>query len=208
LEPSVHRLVCVPGRGGALDSPAPADAPVVFYVHAKWGPDFLMYSPSRVPTSYSACLVSVCRPPGKPGHERSPGARLRAAKAARERRTDRQTDRWTDSQTRVTRVLRAPGELLIPHDTLYKKNVLLVRGRFRPFTLLHNDMLVGAAEQFFCTTDPKKYLRTADSIDECVFREDTLVLLEMTTRDMMEVGPLPFEERKGASLQPCVTKKH
>lgn len=26
-----------------------------------------------------------------------------------------------------------------------------------------------------------------DTYDECVFRDDTLVLLEMTTRDMMEV---------------------
>ena len=27
---------------------------------------------------------------------------------------------------------------------------MMVRGRFRPFTLLHNDMLQGAAGQFFC----------------------------------------------------------
>lgn len=27
-----------------------------------------------------------------------------------------------------------------------------------------------------------------DTYDECVYREDTLVLLELTTRDMMEVG--------------------
>ena len=36
------------------------------------------------------------------------------------------------------------GELQIPQETLYKKNVLLMRGRFRPFTLLHNDMLQGS----------------------------------------------------------------
>ena len=36
------------------------------------------------------------------------------------------------------------GGLQIPQETLYKKNVLLMRGRFRPFTLLHNDMLQGA----------------------------------------------------------------
>ena len=35
------------------------------------------------------------------------------------------------------------GELQIPQETLYKKYVLLMRGRFRPFTLLHNDMLQG-----------------------------------------------------------------
>lgn len=46
------------------------------------------------------------------------------------------------------------GELQIPQETLYKKNVLLVRGRFRPFTLLHNDMLQGVLEfkfQHACT---------------------------------------------------------
>ncbi|KAK9815358.1 hypothetical protein WJX72_002256 [[Myrmecia] bisecta] len=91
------------------------------------------------------------------------------------------------------------GELQIPQETLYKKNVLLVRGRFRPFTLLHNDMLIGAANQFFC--DPGNTLGTlgsangsidvtVDTYDECVFREDTLVLLEMTTRDMMEGGDM------------------
>ena len=36
------------------------------------------------------------------------------------------------------------GTLQIPQETLYKKNVLITRGRFRPFTLLHNDMLQGA----------------------------------------------------------------
>lgn len=29
-----------------------------------------------------------------------------------------------------------------------------------------------------------------DTYDECVFRDDTMVLLEMTTRDMMEGGDL------------------
>ena len=68
---------------------------------------------------------------------------------------------------------------------------MLVRGRFRPFTLLHNDMLMGAAQQFFCgpteTTigSTETYVSAAD--DECVYRDDTLVLLEMTTNDMMEV---------------------
>lgn len=38
----------------------------------------------------------------------------------------------------------------IPMEVLYKKNVLLTRGRFRPFTSLHNDMLMGAASQYFC----------------------------------------------------------
>ena len=96
---------------------------------------------------------------------------------------------------------------------LYEKNVLAVRGRFRPFTHLHNDMLIAAAEQFFCgrpaaaeksggggngkggggasssgtsfeAGSQQPYER------ECVYRADTVVLLEMTTRDMMEGGDL------------------
>ena len=105
------------------------------------------------------------------------------------------------------------GTLLVPHEALYKKNVLAVRGRFRPFTNLHNDMLIAAAEQFFCgrpaaaeksggggngkggggasssgtsfeAGSQQPYER------ECVYRADTVVLLEMTTRDMMEGGDL------------------
>jgi len=56
----------------------------------------------------------------------------------------------------------------------------------RPFTLLHNDMLQCAAGQFFCE-DEDTSATSAEGDDECVFRDDTLVLLEMTTRDMMEV---------------------
>ena len=48
-----------------------------------------------------------------------------------------------------------PGGLQIPQETLYKKNVLLVRGRFRPFTLLHNDMLMGAPAPL--APDPARY---------------------------------------------------
>ncbi|CAL5223766.1 g6330 [Coccomyxa viridis] len=87
------------------------------------------------------------------------------------------------------------GELQIPQETLYKKNVLLMRGRFRPFTLLHNDMLQGAATQFFCEVPSQSGTSgelglAGDTYDECVYREDTLVLLELTTRDMMEGGDL------------------
>ena len=57
----------------------------------------------------------------------------------------------------------------------------------RPFTLLHNDMLQGAAGQFFCEDEDTSATSASGADDECVFRDDTLVLLEMTTRDMMEV---------------------
>lgn len=91
------------------------------------------------------------------------------------------------------------GEPMIPQEILYKKNVLMLRGRFRyallleytisvffrPFTLLHNDMLMGAASQFFC--QPSDDLSPFDS---CVYPEDTEVVLEMTTRDMLDSGDL------------------
>ena len=84
------------------------------------------------------------------------------------------------------------GRLQIPQEALRKKNVLITRGRFRPFTLLHNDMLMGAAQQFFCDPPAGSMFDSTDSVtmgsyDECVYRDDTMVLLELTTRDMMEV---------------------
>jgi hypothetical protein len=96
------------------------------------------------------------------------------------------------------------GTLLVPHDALRRKNVLAVRGRFRPFTNLHNDMLIAAAQQFFCgrpepaggggggasvpAATGALAPGSAQSYEaECVYRDDTVVLLEMTTRDMMEV---------------------
>jgi hypothetical protein len=82
---------------------------------------------------------------------------------------------------------RSTGELQIPQEALYKKNVLLVRGRFNPFTNLHNDMLMGAANQFFCHPSDGG-LTVSDTFEECVFRDDTSVVLEITTKDMMEVN--------------------
>lgn len=91
-------------------------------------------------------------------------------------------------------LMMCAGKLEIPQEALYKKNVLITRGRFRPFTLLHNDMLMGAASQFFCTSSDGTSLanqsiasQDGDAYNECVYRDDTLVLLELTTRDMMEV---------------------
>lgn len=52
---------------------------------------------------------------------------------------------------------------------------------------------MGAASQFFCL-DPDGGLSSqdGDAYTECVYRDDTLVLLELTTRDMMEVPVLAF----------------
>ena len=47
----------------------------------------------------------------------------------------------------------------------------------------------GAASQFFC--QPRADDPSGDGDDECVYRDDTLVLLELTTRDMMEARAHP-----------------
>ena len=53
-------------------------------------------------------------------------------------------------------------------------------------------LAAGAAAQFFCEVPSQSGTSgelglAGDTYDECVYREDTLVLLELTTRDMMEV---------------------
>ncbi|GMH43715.1 hypothetical protein BSKO_11637 [Bryopsis sp. KO-2023] len=93
-------------------------------------------------------------------------------------------------------IFNPSGEPMIPQEVLYKKNALLLRGRFRPLTRLHNDMLMGAASQFFCSTLDEDLMENGiegngnGGYDSCVFRDDTEVFLEMTTRDMMESGDL------------------
>ena len=70
-------------------------------------------------------------------------------------------------------------------------------------------MLVGAATQFFCdppangnplvSADEGIVDVTRDTYDdECVYRDDTMVLLELTTRDMMEVGTPDSDVPKSA----------
>ena len=115
--------------------------------------------------------------------------------------------RRTTSTEAVWRV--GAGKLLIPQEELYKKNVLLVRGRFRPFTLLHNDMLMGAAQQFFCGPDetslqeaPEGAADRSAVFDECVYRDDSCVILELTTRSMMEVYP-PSLAAQAMILRSC-----
>ncbi|CAD7696943.1 unnamed protein product [Ostreobium quekettii] len=88
-------------------------------------------------------------------------------------------------------IFAGSGKPMIPQEALRKMNVLLLRGRFKPFTLLHNDMLVGAANQFFCNSfDEELEELGMDSKDYCVQRDDTQVILEITTKDMMESGDL------------------
>ena len=68
-------------------------------------------------------------------------------------------------------------------------------------------MLIGAASQFFC--DPNGSLSSVDQVtesgdvySECVYRDDTLVLLELTTRDMMEVHSLKKQCLRCYGLHP------
>uniref|UniRef100_A0A7S3XDH2 Nicotinate-nucleotide adenylyltransferase n=1 Tax=Picocystis salinarum TaxID=88271 RepID=A0A7S3XDH2_9CHLO len=91
-------------------------------------------------------------------------------------------------------LFNSDGEVVIPSEVMRKKNVLVQRGRFRPFTNIHNDMIVGAASQFFCGD--------VDESDSCVLREDTVVLLEMTTKDMYESGDmLDWTSKNGVNDQ-------
>ena len=55
-------------------------------------------------------------------------------------------------------------------------------------------MLMGAAQQFFCGPDETSLQEPSNGasdrsavFDECVYREDSTVVLELTTRSMMEV---------------------
>lgn len=62
------------------------------------------------------------------------------------------------------------GDVLQPSDTLYKKNILILRGRFRPVTHIHVDMLRAGLEQFLKEPDVKP--------------EDILVLSELTMTNL------------------------
>ncbi|GAA4842895.1 TonB-dependent receptor [Algivirga pacifica] len=45
------------------------------------------------------------------------------------------------------------GKVMLPADELYKKNILVLRGRFRPVTLVNQDILRQSAEEFM--NDPE-----------------------------------------------------
>ncbi len=62
------------------------------------------------------------------------------------------------------------GNVLQPSEALYKKNILVMRGRFRPVTLVNVDMLIAGMRQF---------LREED-----VDRKDLHVVAELTLNDL------------------------
>lgn len=68
------------------------------------------------------------------------------------------------------------GTVLQPAAALYKKNILLMRGRFRPVTKVHLDMIAHGTEQF---------------LKEDGVREDNLsVIFELTLKDLTVDGKI------------------
>jgi len=68
------------------------------------------------------------------------------------------------------------GKVMQPSDELYKKNVLVLRGRFRPVTLVNVDMLL---------TSRRHYRREPD-----VDRSNMVVLTELTLNDLGPDGTI------------------
>ncbi|MFT6503860.1 MAG: hypothetical protein ACJASQ_003998 [Crocinitomicaceae bacterium] len=68
------------------------------------------------------------------------------------------------------------GSVLQPSSALYKKNILLMRGRFRPVTKIHIDMIEKGKKQFL----------TEKRIDE----ENVRVIIELTLKDLTADGKI------------------
>ncbi len=68
----------------------------------------------------------------------------------------------------------ADGNNLQPSDALYKKNILVLRGRFRPPTLVNVDMLLAGYRQF--------------KNEEDVDKENLVVLCELTLNNLINKG--------------------
>lgn len=68
------------------------------------------------------------------------------------------------------------GAVLQPRTALYKKNVLLMRGRFRPMTKVHVDMIEAGTKQYLAEEDVEK--------------QNTTLLLELTLKDLTADGKI------------------
>jgi hypothetical protein len=66
------------------------------------------------------------------------------------------------------------GKVMQPSDELYKKNVLVLRGRFRPVTLVNVDMLLASRRHFRREPD--------------VERSNVMVITELTLNDLSPDG--------------------
>lgn len=69
-------------------------------------------------------------------------------------------------------IFDSEGNVIQPSDLLYKKNILALRGRFRPFTNVNLDMLKRGFDQFCGEDDVKK-----DKIE---------ILAELTLNDLLQ----------------------
>jgi hypothetical protein len=65
------------------------------------------------------------------------------------------------------------GDVLLPADALYKKNIMVLRGRFRPVTHVNMDMLETGKREFFSEPD--------------VDKDNTIILCELTL-DQLALG--------------------
>lgn len=72
------------------------------------------------------------------------------------------------------------GKVLQPQSELYKKNILLLRGRFRPTTLVNTDMLNRGLKSFL----------DEDEVNE----KDTRVLFELTLKDLRSDGDIDDQD--------------
>ncbi|MEM9858583.1 MAG: TonB-dependent receptor [Bacteroidota bacterium] len=77
-------------------------------------------------------------------------------------------------------IFGADGSVQQPSEFLYKRNVLMLRGRFRPVTLVNVDMLISAMRQF------KK--------DPDVDKKKIVVLTELTLADLSMDGRIDEED--------------
>lgn len=73
-------------------------------------------------------------------------------------------------------VFHPSGKILQPSEALYKKNILLLRGRFRPPTLVNINMLETGLNQF----------KKEDDVDE----DNISVLFELTLKDLKQDGEI------------------
>lgn len=73
------------------------------------------------------------------------------------------------------------GEVVQPSEILFKKNVIVQRGSFRPFTHLHQDMMIKGRDQF---CDEKGGCDVAN----------TIMLMEMTTKNLIDKGHINYRD--------------
>ncbi len=72
------------------------------------------------------------------------------------------------------------GKVLQPSAALYKRDVLLMRGRFRPMTKVHVDMINRGIAQYLKEDDVKE--------------ENVTILLELTLKDLTSDGKISKED--------------